>query len=87
LLQICHALSAPRAPVVAYLKEAAEKVSHQMKKAQAGQKREEAERCAMRNTKAKTVLQTKAEEAKLQRKSDWKALRVHPGPLRGTIGI
>lgn len=89
LQQICHVLSAPRAPVVAYLKEAAEKVLRETKKAQARKKRDEVEHCAMQNTEAKTMLQKKAEEAKLQRESDWEALlqRVHPGPLKGTIGI
>jgi hypothetical protein len=56
---------------VAYLKEAAEKVLLEMKKAQAGQKREVVESCAVQNIEAKTVLQKKAEEAKLQRESDW----------------
>ncbi|KAG2123565.1 hypothetical protein DEU56DRAFT_45236 [Suillus clintonianus] len=86
---ICHVLSAPRAPVVAYLKEAAEKVLREMKKARARQKRDEAEHCATQNFEAKTMLQKKVEEAKLQRESDWEALlqRVHPGPLKGTIGI
>ncbi|KAG1777419.1 hypothetical protein EV702DRAFT_1179524 [Suillus placidus] len=89
LLQICHVLSAPRAPVVAYLKEAIEKVLREMKKAQARQKRDKAVHCAMQNIEAKTMLQKKAEEAKFQRESDWEALlqRVHPEPLKGTIGI
>ncbi|KAG2345257.1 hypothetical protein BDR05DRAFT_1058382 [Suillus weaverae] len=89
LQQICHVLSAPRAPVVAYLKEAVEKVLREMKKAQARQKRDEAVHCAMQNIEVKTMLQKKAEEAKLQRESDWEALlqRVHPEPLKGTIGI
>ncbi|KAG1845522.1 hypothetical protein DFJ58DRAFT_800982 [Suillus subalutaceus] len=81
LQQICHVLSAPRAPVVAYLKDAAERVLRR--------KRDEAEHCTMQNIEAKTMLQKKAKEAKLQRESDWEALlqRVHPGPLKGTIGI
>ncbi|KAG2370198.1 hypothetical protein BDR07DRAFT_1386752 [Suillus spraguei] len=89
LQQICHVLSAPRAPVVAYLKEAAEKVLREMRKAQVRQKRDEAEHCAMQNIEVKTMLQKKAEEAKLQRESDWEALlqRVHSGPLKGTVGI
>ncbi|KAG1769612.1 hypothetical protein EDD22DRAFT_1048040 [Suillus occidentalis] len=89
LQQICHVLSAPRAPVVSYLKEAAEKVLREMRKAQARKKRDEVEHCAMQNTEAKIMLQKKAEDAKLQRESDWEALlqRVHPGPLKGTIGI
>ncbi|KAG1828698.1 hypothetical protein EV424DRAFT_1471098 [Suillus variegatus] len=89
LQQICHVLSAPRAPVVAYLKEATEKVLREMKKARARQKRDGEEHGAMQNVEAKTMLQKKAEEAKLQRESDWEALlqRVHPGPLKGTIGI
>ncbi|KAG1810103.1 uncharacterized protein HD556DRAFT_1428263 [Suillus plorans] len=89
LQQICHVLSAPRAPVVAYLKEATEKVLREMKKARARQKRDGEVHGAMQNVEAKTMLQKKAEEAKLQRESDWEALlqRVHPGPLKGTIGI
>ncbi|KAG2057154.1 hypothetical protein BDR06DRAFT_952287 [Suillus hirtellus] len=89
LQQICHVLSAPRAPVVAYLKEATEKILREMKKARARQKRDGEEHGAMQNVEAKTMLQKKAEEAKLQRESDWEALlqRVHPGPLKGTTGI
>ncbi|KAG2045206.1 hypothetical protein BDR03DRAFT_989022 [Suillus americanus] len=89
LQQICHVLSAPRAPVVAYLKEAVEKVLREIKKAQARQKRDEAEHDTMQNIEAKTMLQKKAKDAKLQRESDWEALlqRVHPEPLKGTIGI
>jgi hypothetical protein len=89
LQQICHVLSAPRAPVVAYLKDAAEKVLREMKKARARQKRDEAEYYTTQNIEAKTMLQKKAEEAKLQRESDWETLlqRVHPGPLKGTIGV
>ncbi|KAG1889373.1 hypothetical protein F4604DRAFT_1877037 [Suillus subluteus] len=89
LQQICHVLSAPRAPVVAYLKDAAERVLREIKKARARQKRDEAEHCTMQNIEAKTMLQKKAKEAKLQRESDWEALlqRVHPRPLKGTIGI
>jgi hypothetical protein len=89
LQQICHVLSAPRAPVVAYLKDAAEKVLREMKKARARQTRDEAEYYTTQNIEAKTMLQKKAEEAKLQRESDWETLlqRVHPGPLKGTIGV
>ncbi|KAG0697275.1 hypothetical protein DFH29DRAFT_947152 [Suillus ampliporus] len=89
LQQICNVLSAPRAPVVAYLKEAAEKALREMKKARARQKRDEAEHHAKQNIEAKAMLQKKAEEAKLQRENDWEALLqgVHPGPLKGTIGI
>ncbi|KAG1730414.1 uncharacterized protein EDB91DRAFT_786767 [Suillus paluster] len=89
LQQICRVLSAPRAPVVAYLKEAAEKALREMKKARARQKRDEAEHHAKQNIEAKATLQQKAAEAKLHRENDWVALlqRLHPGPLKGTVGI
>ncbi|KAG2160090.1 uncharacterized protein EDB93DRAFT_1324544 [Suillus bovinus] len=89
LQHISHVLGAPRAPIVTYLKGAAEKILRETKKARMRQKRDGAEHCAMQNIEAKTILQKKAEEAKLQRESDWEALlqRVHPGPLKGTMGI
>ncbi|KAG1841331.1 hypothetical protein DFJ58DRAFT_845058 [Suillus subalutaceus] len=53
LQQICHVLSAPRAPVVAYLKDAAERVLREIKKARARQKRDEAEALYDANIEAK----------------------------------
>ncbi|OAX37287.1 hypothetical protein K503DRAFT_866963 [Rhizopogon vinicolor AM-OR11-026] len=53
------------------------------------QKRDEAKQRAKKNLEAKAKLQSKAKEAKVQRENDWETLlqRVHPEPLKGTIGI
>jgi hypothetical protein len=55
----------------------------------ARQKRDEVKQRAKQNLEAKTQLQSKAKEAKVQRENDWETLlqRVHPEPLKGTVGI
>lgn len=71
-----------------------EDIDEKTRKARARKKRarkkgDEVKQRAKRNLEAKTKLQSKAKEAKIQRENDWETLlqRIHPEPLEGTVDI
>ena len=67
----------------------ARRTARASRKAEARQKRNLAKRREKRNIEAKAKFQSRVKEAKVQRENDWEALlqRVHPEPLKGTVGI
>ncbi|EGO01685.1 hypothetical protein SERLA73DRAFT_166216 [Serpula lacrymans var. lacrymans S7.3] len=89
LQHICRVISAPCHAVQDYISKTRDKEAHELERIKRKSKRQLAEEHAKQNIEAKALLQKKAEEAKLQRERDWETLiqRLHPEPLKGSIGI